>query len=175
MRFKELNPANMKESPFTMLADNWMLVTAGEEGNFNMLTASWGGFGVLWSKNVSYTVVRPTRYTFEFMEKYDRYTLSFFEPEYKDTLMLCGSKSGREINKMKDTGLTPVFDGGSVYFSEARLVMVCKKLYWQDMNPDNFLDASIMDNYPKKDFHRMYVGEVESIHEKWVINPLDLQ
>lgn len=174
MKFKELDPQNLKESPFSMI-DGGMLVTAGDRDKFNTMTASWGGLGVMWNKNVSYVVVRPTRYTYEFMEKQDRYTLSFFDSEYADALTICGTKSGRSTDKVKETGLTPVFDGGSVYFGEARLVLICKKLYFQDINPANFQDAMIDKLYPNKDYHRLYVGEVETIYEKWIINPLDLQ
>jgi flavin reductase (DIM6/NTAB) family NADH-FMN oxidoreductase RutF len=175
MRFKEIEPANLHESAFKIFNSDWTLITAGDSTKFNTMTASWGGIGVMWNKNVAYIVVRPTRYTYEFVEKSDRFTLSFFEEDYRDALNLCGTKSGRDIDKVKATGLTPVFDGGSVYFQEARLVMICKKLYWQDITPDNFLSPDIEQYYPKKDYHRLYVGEIENIYEKWVINPLDLQ
>jgi len=175
MKFKELDPVKFSESPFKLINDDWMLISAGEEDNFNAMTASWGGLGVMWFKNVSFVVVRPTRYTFEFMEKYDRYTLSFFDEEYRDALSLCGSKSGRHTDKIKEAGLTPVFDNNGVYYNEARLAMVCKKLYWQDLDPDNFLADFIHDKYPEKDYHRLYIGEIEGIYEKWEINPLDLQ
>jgi len=175
MRFKELDPAGFQENTFKMINDDWMLITAGEEGSFNTMTASWGGLGIMWFKNVSFIVVRPTRYTFEFMEKYDHYTLSFFENEYKDALTLCGTKSGRDTDKVKEAGLNPVFDGNGIYYEEARLAMVCKKLYWQDLTPDNFLADFMHEKYPNKDYHRLYIGEIENIYEKWVINPLDLQ
>jgi len=175
MKFKELEPANLKDNPFKMINDDWMLISAGEENNFNTMTASWGGLGIMWFKNVSFVVVRPTRYTFEFMEKYDRYTLSFFEEEYREALTICGTKSGRDTDKVKEAGLTPVFDNNGVYFQEAKIVMVCKKLYWQDITPDNFLEDFIHEKYPNKDYHRLYIGEIEGMYEKFVINPLDLQ
>jgi len=175
MKFKELEPLNLKENPFKLINDDWMLVSAGNEKKFNAMTASWGGLGIMWHKNVSYIVVRPTRYTFEFMEKHDHYTLSFFEEEYKDALTICGTKSGRDGDKIKEAGLTPIFDGNGVYYQEAKIVVVCKKLYWQDIDPSHFLDESMNDFYPKKDYHRLYIGEIENMYEKWVINPLDLQ
>jgi len=175
MKFKELEPAKLKENTFKMINDDWMLISAGEENNFNTMTASWGGLGVMWFKNVSFVVVRPTRYTFEFMEKYDRYTLSFFEEEYRDALTICGSKSGRDTDKVKEAGLNPVFDNNGVYFEEAKTVMVCKKLYWQDITPDNFLADFMHEKYPNKDYHRLYIGAIEGMYEQLVINPLDLQ
>jgi len=175
MKFKELEPAKLKDNPFKMINDDWMLISAGDKDNFNTMTASWGGLGIMWFKNVSFVVVRPTRYTFEFMEKYDRYTLSFFEEEYRDALTICGTKSGRDTDKVKEAGLTPVFDNNGVYFQEAKTVMVCKKLYWQDITPDNFLEDFIHEKYPEKDYHRLYICEIEGMYEKFVINPLDLQ
>lgn len=175
MKFKELDPDKMKENPFTLINDDWMLVTAGDQENFNTMTASWGGMGIMWFKKVAFVVVRPTRYTFEFIEKHDRFTLSFFEGEHRDALTLLGTKSGRDTDKVKESGLTPVFDNGSVFFQEAKLVMSCKKLYWQDMDPANFLEDFIHEKYPNKDYHRLYIGEIENMMEKWIINPLDLQ
>jgi flavin reductase (DIM6/NTAB) family NADH-FMN oxidoreductase RutF len=175
MNFKELEPNDLQENTFKLINNDWMLISAGDQENFNMMTASWGGFGIMWHKNVTYVVVRPNRYTYEFMEKHDHYTLSFFEEDYKDALVYCGKHSGRDFDKVKETGLNPVFDNNGIYFDEAKLAIVCKKLYHQDFTPDNFLDASLEEFYPKKDYHRLYIGEIEGIYEKWVINPLDLQ
>ncbi|MGD9809194.1 MAG: flavin reductase family protein [Deferribacterales bacterium] len=175
MRFKELEPGKLTGNTFKMIGEQWMLVTAGEKDNFNTMTASWGGLGVMWNKNVSYVVVRPTRYTYEFMEKYDHYTLSFLDDEYRDALTLCGTKSGRDMDKVKKAGLTPVFDGKGIYFEQAKIAMVCKKLYWQDLEPNNFLDEAIMTHYKTDDYHRLYIGEIVDMYEQMIINPLDLQ
>jgi len=175
MSFKELDISKFSDNPFKLINDDWMLISSGTEKSYNTMTASWGGLGIMWFKNVSFIVVRPTRYTFEFMEKNDYYTLSFFEEQYRDALTICGTKSGRDTDKVKEAGLTPVFDHNSVYFEEARLVMVCKKLYWQDITPDNFLADFIHEKYTNNDYHRLYIGEIVNMYEKWVINPLDLQ
>ena len=160
-KFVELEPEMIKESVFKLIGSDWMLISAGTKESFNMMTASWGGFGVLWNNNICFCVIRPTRYTFEFMEKQDRFTLSFFDEEYKKKLNYCGSYSGRHVNKVKETGLTPLFtESQAVYFNEARLVIECEKIYYQDLDPANFLDESIEENYPKKDYHRMYVGKI---------------
>ncbi|ADD67098.1 Conserved protein/domain typically associated with flavoprotein oxygenase DIM6/NTAB family-like protein [Denitrovibrio acetiphilus DSM 12809] len=175
MRFKEVEPSKLMGNPFTMINDDWMLITAGNKEKFNTMTASWGGMGIMWNKNVSFVVVRPNRYTYEFMEKHDHYTLSFFDDQYRDALNLCGTKSGRDIDKVKEAGLTPVFDGDGIYFEETKIAMVCKKLYFQDLDPKNFQADFINKLYKGDDYHRLYIGEIEAMYEQLVINPLDLQ
>jgi len=159
--FKEIKPEAIKDNPFRAIGQDWMLITAGDKAKFNMMTASWGGWGVLWHRPICFCVVRPGRYTYEFMEKATYFTLSYFGKKYKKTLDLCGTKSGRDVDKVKATGLTPIEDKkGCVYFKEARLVIMLKKIYFQQIDPEHFLDPKINENYPKKDFHRLYVGEV---------------
>jgi len=140
-----------------------MLITAGDDKGFNTMTASWGGLGVLWNKSVAFTFIRKQRYTYEFTEDNDLFTLCFFDEDYRNALSICGSKSGRDIDKVKETGLTPVHIDGTTYFDEARLVLVCKKQYFQDIDPKNFLNADIEKNYPAKDYHRMYIGEIVKV------------
>lgn len=159
-KFRSIKPDSIKDNVFKLIGKDWMLVTAGTEDSFNTMTASWGGMGVLWDKKVSIVFIRPTRYTFEFLEKTEVYTLSFLEEQYRDILMYCGTKSGRDVNKVAETSLTPAFGLSSVYFAEARLVLECKKIYFQDITPDRFLDKTIHEYYPKKDYHRVYVGEI---------------
>lgn len=159
--FKELRAKEIGDNPFKLIGKDWMLITAGTKDSFNTMTGAWGGMGILWEKEVCFCVIRPTRYTFEFMEKSDRFTLTFLEEQYRDILTYCGSKSGRDVNKVTETGLTPVSTGDAVYFAEGRLVLVCRKIYHQDMMPANFADPKIEDFYPLKDYHRMYVGEIE--------------
>jgi flavin reductase (DIM6/NTAB) family NADH-FMN oxidoreductase RutF len=164
--FKSITPNEIIDNPFTAIDKDWMLITAGNQENhttFNTMTASWGGWGILWHKPVSYIFVRPTRHTYHFTEENDLYTLSFFDDTYREALKICGTKSGKDGDKVGEAGLTPItFDEGpgAVAFAEARLVMVCKKLYWQDILPQQFLDPGLDKNYPKKDYHRMYVGEI---------------
>lgn len=160
---KIIKPEELESNVFQLIGSDWMLVTAGNRESFNMMTASWGGLGVLWNKHVSFIFIRPCRYTYQFIEKSSMYTLSFFGQQYKRVLNLCGTKSGRDCDKVKETGLSPVQTAnGSVYFPEAKLVIECKKIYYQDLEPGHFLDPEIMKNYPEKDFHRMYVGEILS-------------
>ncbi len=159
--FREIAPTEIRDNPIQLIGQEWMLVTAGTPGRFNTMTASWGGLGARWFKPVCFCFIRPQRHTYGFMEAGDAFTLSFFEERYKPQLNFCGSRSGRDTDKVRECGLTPVdAANGSVYFGEARLVLECRKLYFQDLEPANFLDDAIMKNYPGKDFHRMYVGEI---------------
>ena len=161
--FERFYPEQFQGNPFNLIGTDWMLITAGTPDKFNTMTASWGGLGVLWNRNVCFCFVRPQRYTFEFMEKNTRFSLSFFEHKYRDALMVCGSRSGREIDKVTATGLTPVtFSDGSVYFQEAKLVMICEKLYAQDLHGKYAVSPLVDEVYPEKDYHRMYIGEVSS-------------
>ena len=161
-RFIEINPDELNESAFRLIGKEWMLITAGTLKSWNTMTASWGAMGELWFKPVAFAFIRPTRYTFEFANREDRFTLSFFDEPFRDRLEYCGSHSGRDCDKAAETGLTPFEAGeGCVAFEEARLILVCRKLYFQDLNPEHFLDPAIdADCYPGKDYHRMYVGEV---------------
>jgi len=163
-RFKEIKPVEITDNPIQLIGREWMLVTAGTPEHFNTMTASWGGMGELWFRPVCFCFIRPQRYTYEFMEENAAFTLSFFDEKHKPQLNFCGSRSGRESNKAQECGFTPVTAAnGSVFFEEARLVLECSKLYFQDLDPANFLDESIMKNYPQNDFHRMYVGEITRV------------
>jgi len=160
-KFRTISLESLKENVFKSIHKEWMLVTAGNMDSFNMLTASWGGLGILWETEVAMCVIRPTRHTFGFMEKNDMFTLSFYDEKYRKALKLCGKKSGRYVDKAKVAGLTPVKgrDGG-IYFDEARLVFECKKLYWHDFDPTHFKNPKLDNFYPEKDYHRMYIGKI---------------
>lgn len=160
MAFREVSMRDVSTSPIQMIKEDWMLITAGTENSFNTMTASWGAFGELWNKDAAFIFVRPVRYTYEFLEKEAVFSLSFFDGKYKKELGICGSQSGRDVDKMAQTGFTPLYADGTVYFEEAELVVVCKKIAFQDIDSNGFLDESIESNYPNKDYHRMYVGEI---------------
>lgn len=152
---------SLEENVFRRIGEEWMIVSAGDAAGYNMMTASWGGLGVLWGRRVSFCFVRPSRYTYEFMERAEVFSLSYFAEAYRATLSYCGEHSGREVDKAAETGLTPIRDPlGAVYFAEAELVLVSRKIYFQDILPNQFLDATIADNYPDGDYHRMYIGEI---------------
>lgn len=160
--YREVSPDTFSAEIFKLIGREWMLITAGTLDSFNRMTASWGGLGFLWGRPVSTVVVRPQRYTYQFMEQAPYYTLSFFDENYRDALNYLGTHSGRDVDKMVATGLTPVSGKtGAVFFAEARLVMECRTLYKQDLKEENFLETSIVDQaYAARDFHRMYIGEV---------------
>jgi len=160
---KRINPNEISQNPFELIDDDWFLLTAGDMNSFNTMTASWGGMGILWNKPVVFCFVRPQRYTFKFMESNKLFTMSFFDDRFRDALNLCGKVSGRQTDKMKATGLKPIESpAGSVFYEQAKLMIECRKLYFSDISPENYLDEGIAANYPKKDYHRMYVGEIIS-------------
>lgn len=165
--FVAISPKELSDNTFVLLDNDWMLITAGDMNSFNMMTASWGGFGILWRKPVAYIFVRPQRHTLQFIEKSDFFTLTFYENKYRDVLNLCGSRSGKDFNKMTGSGLTPTETAnGSIFFSEARLVVECRKLYSDDIKESNFIDQGPLVNYPQKDYHRMYIGAILSCMER---------
>jgi len=155
-------------NPFNLIGKDWMLISSGSKDSFNMMTAGWGSLGILWGKKVIFCFIRPTRYTYKFVNENDLFTVSFFSSEYREALNICGRYSGRDVDKVKLSGLIPVEDNEyrTVYYDQARLVFICKKIYYQDINPDNFLDESIHNNYPMRDYHRMFVGEIVKALEK---------
>jgi len=130
-------------------------------GNINMMTANWGGVGVLWHKPVVYIVVRPQRYTKEFIDAADTFSLSFFGEEYREKLTLCGKKSGRDIDKMAECGFTARSDSGAPVFEQADTVLICRKLFSQAMLPESILSQEVLaEFYPNKDYHQVYIAEV---------------
>jgi flavin reductase (DIM6/NTAB) family NADH-FMN oxidoreductase RutF len=170
--FEAIAVEALPDNPFRLIGEEWLLITAGTPARYNTMTASWGGLGVLWNCKVAMVFVRPTRYTYEFMEAQPVFTLSFLDSRWRDALDYCGSHSGREVDKAAQTGLTPVpADCGSVTFAQARLVLECRTLYSDDLKPARFLDPAIETKYPKKDYHRMYVGEILRC---WSARPSDL-
>jgi flavin reductase (DIM6/NTAB) family NADH-FMN oxidoreductase RutF len=145
----------------------WFLLTAGDfaTGVFNAMTGGWGSLGVMWGRPFAQVVVRPVRYTFQFIEKFDSFTLSAFPDDCHDALLLLGSKSGREGDKIAESGLTPQASTrvGAPCFAEAELVLECRKIYSDNFDPARFLDPTIDRNYPEKDYHRMYFGEILAV------------
>jgi len=159
--------AQLTLKPHHLFDEQWALLTAGDyaEGNFNTMTIGWGAIGTMWSKPFAFVAVRHSRYTYEFMEKYDSFTLAAFPGKYKKALDVLGTKSGRDIDKYRTTGLTPIPSTqiSSPGFDEAELIIECRKSYWQDLDPTHFLLRSIPAQYPQKDYHRVYFGEIVAI------------
>ena len=164
MAFREISVEELKDNSFTLINKDWMLITAGNREKHNTMTASWGGVGELWGRSTIY--IRPQRYTLEFVEREDYYSLCFFGPDCRQALNLCGSKSGREVDKDAATGLTPCFDEAAPYYEQARLVFLCRKLYRQDLEEGCFLDKGLLEKWYDNDLHRMFIGEIVKVLEK---------
>jgi len=167
MSFKEISLSELQFNPFTKIGSQWMLITAGNEEKYNTMTASWGGMGVLWGKNVVITYLRPQRYTKEFVDANDTFTISFYGEQHREALNICGSLSGRNCDKVAKAGLTPLFVDGTTAFEEAELILVCKKLYADQMPPENFIAKENDEKwYPNKDYHTMYISEIVKVLAK---------
>ncbi|MBC9784353.1 flavin reductase [Heliobacterium chlorum] len=165
--FTEIKPENLDKSPFRLIGAEWMLVTAEKEGKVNTMTASWGGLGIMWGKNVAFIVLRPQRYTKEFVDSSNTFSLTFFANDFKKELGYLGSVSGRDEDKIKKANLTVLYSDKTPYFQEAKLAMFCRKLYAQEFQPECFIEAELMENlYPQKDYHTMYIAEVTKILAK---------
>lgn len=145
---------------------DWALVTAGSKDHFNTMTIGWGGLGTLWSKPVATVYVKPIRYTHEFLESNEYFTISFFDEQYRKALGLLGTLSGRDCDKVAETGLTPLFVDNGVTFAEAYVTLVCKKIYRQDMDINAMPQFAIDRYYQTEAPHTMYVGEVVDVIAK---------
>lgn len=166
--FKEIDAKELKENVFDVIGKQWLLVTAGKKDKFNTMTASWGTMGVLFNKPVAIIFIRPQRYTFEFIEKEPEFTLTVLPEQYRAALNLCGKKSGRDCDKVKEAGLTAIeTENGNMAFAEGRLVFECKKLYGKFLDPKEFLDESIDSTwFAAKDYHKVFIAEIEKVYEK---------
>lgn len=168
MPLKEIPYQDIRINPMTAFGDDWAALATGGEGDSNAMTIAWGELGSLWDRvhqhgciPVATVFVRPQRYTHEFMDREDTFSISFLGPEHKRALGYLGSHSGRDGDKYGPAGLTPIYDDGTTYFAEARLVLVCRKLYADVLKEQGFVDRAIMErNYPERDFHTVYVGEI---------------
>ena len=157
--FKEISPKEIDGNLIKLIADEWMLISAGSKEKYNMMTASWGFMGEMWGEDCAMAVIRPQRYTMEFVQNSNYYALSFYGDK-KDIHKVCGSMSGRDVNKTDLAGLTPIFSDDTVYFEEARLVLICKKQYVQAMEEKCFTDKEPLKWYKENDYHNMIFGEI---------------
>lgn len=173
---KEVSYDQLQMNPFTLIGGQWLLVAAGnQENGYNAMTASWGHIGSMWKRPgrkmpaymglpTAVVYLRPQRYTKEFVDREEIFTLSVFDESFKSALSYLGTHSGRDGDKIAETGLTPVFAEGTTYFAEAKMVLVCRKVYHAPLQADGFVDTTILDaSYPGRDMHEMYVGEIMKI------------
>ena len=160
IKFSELN-----ENLAISLKNDWALVTAGNDEKYNTMTVSWGAFGELWGEDTATVYIRPQRYTEEFMNANDYFTICIFPSEMRQQIhSVCGSKSGRDVDKAKECGLTVDFSEKAPFFDEAELVLVCRKMSKAVFNPDDFIDETVDSQwYPDKDYHYVYYGAVEKV------------
>ena len=164
--FRDICLKDFKENVINIIANEYMLITAGNKEKYNMMTASWGFMGEMWGDDSVAVVVRPSRYTMELIDNSDYFTLTFYG-EDKSVHKICGSKSGRDIDKTKATGLTPIANDDYVYFDEARLVLVVKKKYVQPMSKDFLTDKAVDEKWYKDgDWHNLIIGSIERIYVK---------
>lgn len=164
MNHKEILPELIKKNPFQAIGKEWMLVTAGNEDKINTMTASWGGLGVMYGKNVAFVVIRPQRYTKEFIDREETFSLSFLEKNYRDVMNYLGTVSGRNEDKIAKSGLTVERYENTPFFNEANLVLICKKLFRQTLEGGSLLKESLASTwYPSKDYHTLYIAEITKV------------
>lgn len=163
-KFKEIKPDELNKNVFQLIGKDWMLITAEKDNKVNTMTASWGGFGVMFNKNVVSIVLRPQRYTKEFVDDSDTFSLTFLNENFRDQLKYLGSASGRNEDKISKSNLTVNHLDNTPYFEEGNLIIICKKIYAQPLNPDCFIANELDEKwYPQKDYHTFYMAEIEKI------------
>ncbi len=170
MKMKEISYQDLSENFIQTIGSEWMLITSGDRVCYNTMTASWGGLGWLWNKPVAFIFVRPERFTHAFLTQFDYVTLSFLGEKNKDIHQICGQKSGRDIDKIKEAGLKTQFtERGSVVFQQSRLTLECRKLYMGDLKPELFIDREPINKWYDEEhggFHKMYILEIEHIWKR---------
>jgi flavin reductase (DIM6/NTAB) family NADH-FMN oxidoreductase RutF len=167
MKRQKIDPSNLWVPFCSSWSEQGLLLTSGDHvsGKYNTMTVGWGGLGRMWKRPMAMVVVRPQRYTYQFMEQYPDFTLCHFPPEYSDALMFCGSYSGRDADKIGECGLIAIASAevASPGFEQADLIVECRKMYFDDFEPEHFLAEFIEENYPAKDYHRIYLGEIKTV------------
>ncbi len=163
--YRRITPDKIPGNIYKMLSEDWMLITAGDDSRFNMMTASWGGLGHMYNKPVAFCFINPSRYTYQLMENGDTYTLSFYTETYRDALNYCGSNSGKDKDKVKESGLTPITTpAGSKAFAEAWMIIECRKMVSQSLIPEALHDPQVKEKWGTQ-LHKMYIGEILNV---WV-------
>lgn len=165
MSYIEIEPNKLNDNLFRAVGDEWMLLSAvNDEGKVNTMTASWGCFGVLWNKPVAVCFIRPQRYTLGFVEQASKMTFTVLKDGYRDALRICGTKSGRDCDKITEAGLHVKIENGLAFFDEARLTVIGRKMYVGKIEKDGFCDELIRSkNYPSEDYHKVFICEIEKI------------
>jgi len=164
--FEKISPESLGNA-IELIGKQWMLITVSDkiQGKVNAMTASWGALGVLWNKNVCICFVRPERYTYELLETETRFSIAFLGEEHRETLKICGRESGRDTDKLSKCGLTSCELDGAQVIKEAKLVLVCEKLYEDDLKENLFLDKELLKNYTNGGYHRFFVCEIKEAYK----------
>ena len=163
---KQISPASLQENTFEMIGKDWMLITAQKDDKVNTMTASWGGLGVIWNKNVATVYIRNSRYTKEFVDSQERFSICVMPQKFRNELSYCGKVSGRDEDKIVKCGFSVAHHKDVPYFNESRLVLICKKLYAQEMKAKCFTNEgkNLAETFYKdNDWHVMYIAEIEDI------------
>ncbi len=165
--YNKIDPTKIPGNIIKMVSQDWMLITAGNKDKYNTMTANWGGIGYLYNKPVAICFINPARYTYEFMENSDTYTLTFYTEAYRESLEYCGKVSGRDTDKVKNSGLTPeILPDGSVAFKQAWMIIECRKLVSQSLSPDSIHDPAEKSKRAAQPMHKMYIGEIINVYVK---------
>lgn len=167
MELQRIDVADFRIRCHHLWDSRWLLLCAGDLAaqDYNLMTVAWGSFGTMWSRPFAQIVVRPTRHTYSFTERFATFTLSAFPEFCRPVLELMGTRSGRDLDKIHESGLTPLpsLTVAAPGFAEAELIVECRKLYYDDIEPAHFLLPEIERNYPQKDYHRIYFGEILAV------------
>jgi len=164
--FAQIPAKSFESKVFSLIKDQWFCITATDNNHINPMTAAWGSVGVMWNRPIFTIVVRHTRHTYSLLENSDSFTCSFFPKEYRDVLTYCGRNSGSQVDKIKETGLTPTFFDSYIGYEESNLVFCCKKASRTLLSPEQFIDDTIINHYESEDFHIQYIGYIEKIYQK---------
>ncbi len=160
----KIEPNALSDNAIDLIGKEWLLVSVGDKDNFNTMTASWGSLGFFFNMNVVTIVIRPERYTFQFLESQSHFTITILKPGYREAQTLLGKLSGRNCDKIAQSGLTPIFtEAGNPTFEQAHIVLECRKIYGQDMSKDSFVDQLIYDKWYDEghgNLHKIYMGEI---------------
>ena len=167
MAYREIEAGNFSFAPFKEIGENWGILTGQNDKGFNSMTVSWGAAGVLWSRPFVFVFVRPQRYTYGFMNEGERFSLALMPAGYHKKIAVFGSESGRDVDKYAVSGLAAPEYNGVRFCDEAETVFICRKIAAGDLAPDWFLDPTVgPENYPARDYHRIFIGEIETILKK---------
>lgn len=161
---KTIDPRTISDNMIDIISNEWMLITSGQSDHFNTMTASWGSVGYLWNKPIAIVFIRPERYTYGFVEESHRFTLSFLGPEHRDVHKITGSKSGRNTDKIAESGLHPfVTENGGILYEETRLGLECQVLYADSFETSHFIDPTFADQMygsQQGGLHKMFISEI---------------